>query len=81
MATANTCLRDLPDALFELGLIGATTTIVVAGSFRPEHGAGPPDADLPCAANLIDQLPSPIRPQSFRETNILQHGLVQAGRP
>jgi hypothetical protein len=40
--------------LLEVGLIGALATIVVAGSFRPEHTAGPPDADLPGATNVID---------------------------
>jgi len=30
--------------------------------------AGSADADLPGAADIIDQLAPPIRPQSFRET-------------
>src|SRR3546814_12371827 len=62
-------LRDLFDPLLEVGLIGALATIVVAGSFRPEHAAGPADADLPCAANIIDQLAPPIRPQSVGRTS------------
>ena len=68
IAVPNPRLRDLLDPLLEVGLIGTLATIVVAGSFCPEHAAGPPDVDLPCAANIIDQLAPPIRPQSFRET-------------
>jgi len=47
-------LRDLLDPLLEVGLIGALATILVAGPFRPKHAAGPPYADLPGVANIID---------------------------
>jgi len=30
--------------------------------------ASPSDVDLPRAANMVDEMPPPIRPQSFRET-------------
>lgn len=67
IAVPNPRLRDLLDPLLEVGLIGTLATIVVSGSFRPEHAAGPPGADLLGAANIIGQLAAPIRPQSFGE--------------
>ena len=61
-------LGDLPHPLLQVGLIRTATTIVVARSLRTKHTARPPDADLPGAPNIIDELAPPIRPQSFRET-------------
>lgn len=54
--------RDLLDPLFELGLLGALATIVVARPFRSKHRASRPDADLPSASDITDQLAPPIRP-------------------
>ena len=68
IAVAHARLGNLPDPFLEVGLIYSLATIVVARSFRPERSASTPDADLPSAANIIDQLAPPIRPQSFRET-------------
>ena len=68
IAVTHARLGDLPHPLLQLGLISATTTIVVARSFRSKHTARPPDADLPGVPNIIDELAPPIRPQSFRET-------------
>jgi len=79
IAVPNPRLRDLLDPLLEVGLIHAFATIVVAGSFRPRHAAGSPYADLPCAANIIDQLAPPIRPQSFRETTSCNIALSRLG--
>jgi hypothetical protein len=62
IAVPNPCLRNLLDPLLEVGLIGALATIMVTGSFRPKHAASPAYADLPCAAEIIDQLAPPIRP-------------------
>ena len=68
IAVSNPRLRDLLDPLLQVGLIGAAALVVVAGSFGPQNTAGPPDAHLPRGPNFIHQLPSPSRPQSFRET-------------
>ena len=68
IAVAHARLGDLLRPLLQLGLIGAAPTVMVARSFRPKHAARPPDADLPRAPDIIDPLPAPIRPQSFRET-------------
>jgi len=54
--------------LLEISVIAALATTVVAGSFRQEYAAGPADADLPRAADIIDELAPPIRPQCVRET-------------
>jgi hypothetical protein len=62
IAIAYARLRDLLDPLLEVGLIGASTTIVVARSLGPKHCAGSPDANLAGAANVIDELAPPIRP-------------------
>jgi len=62
IAVSDTRLGDLLDPLPQFGLIGLAATVVVTGTLRPKNGTGPADADLPCASNIIDQLPSPIRP-------------------
>ena len=68
IAVTHPRLGDLLHPLLQVGLIGAASTIVVARPLRLEHPAGPPDADLPSVADIVDELPAPVRPQSFRET-------------
>jgi hypothetical protein len=41
---------------------------VIAQPPRPEPAASPLVADLPRAPEIVDELPAPVRPQSFRET-------------
>ena len=72
IAVTHPRLGDLPHPLLQVGLIDAATTTVVARSFRPKHTARPPDADLPGAPNIIDELAPPVRPQSFRDPFGLQ---------
>lgn len=72
IAVTHPRLGDFPHPLLQLGLIGATTTIVVARSLRPKHAARPPEADLPGVPNIVDELAPPIRPQSFRDPFGLQ---------
>ena len=68
IAVAHARLGDLLHPLLQVGLIGTATTVVVARSFRPKHAASPSDTDGPDAPDIVDELASPIRPQSFRET-------------
>ena len=53
IVASHPCLRDLFDPLLEVGLIDAFANIVVAGSFRLEHAAGPADADLSGTADIM----------------------------
>jgi hypothetical protein len=55
-------LGDLLDPLLQLGLLATAALIVIARSLGPQLSAGPPDADLPCLANQIDELPPESRP-------------------
>ena len=50
------------DAGCEVGLSAAAAFVVVARSLRSDGTAGPPDADLPRAPELIDELPPASRP-------------------
>ena len=68
IAVTHARLGYLPDPLLQVGLIGADATIMVARPLRPKHIASPSDADLPGAPNVVDELPPPFRPQSFRKT-------------
>lgn len=62
IAVTHPRLGDLLHPFLQLGLIGAACTIVVARSLRAEHPAGPPNADLSCAPDIVDELPAPVRP-------------------
>lgn len=68
IAISHPRLGDLFHPFLQVGLIGAAPTIVAVRSLRPEHPAGPPDADLPSAADTVDELPAPAKPQNCRET-------------
>lgn len=69
---------DLLHPLLQVGLIRAAPTIVVARPLRPEHSTGSPDTDLPCAPDGVDQLPTPVKPQSFRKTTWTCLGKVES---
>src|SRR5207237_1446972 len=66
ITVADANLTDLPDPLFEGGLVGATGSVVVGRPVEFEGVAGPADRYLPLATDLVDELALPTRLHSFR---------------
>ena len=62
ISVANAGLRDLPDTLFEIGLVVTAGLVMIARSSGPQHGASSANANGPDRMHIIDKLPATSRP-------------------
>jgi len=60
------CLRNLPDPLFESGLITAFGLVMIKRCVNQKRATSSPDRHFPIRPHFINKLTLANRPQSFR---------------
>ena len=72
------CLTNLPNPLFQGGLVASTKLVPIYPQIEPDKTTGPPDRYLPISPDLVGQRSIVSRPQSFRLMTSLSISLSKA---